>query len=103
MALAILVGLVAGFAGSLALIFALRMSKRMFSTSMLHMAAYGLGGFFVSLLIVAIALFACSKLAHDMTLPFGLAEVFMLIVATSVYVVSKNGSKKKEPEERKVG
>ena len=51
---------------------------------------YGLVGVFFSLIILAAALFACSALAHDAVLPFGLAEMVALIVSTSVYVVYKN-------------
>ena len=103
MMLAVLAGLVAGFVGFLPLMVALKMSRRVFSTSMLHVAAFGLGGFFISLIILAIELFVCSKVAHDVLLPFGVAEILMLIVATSVYVARKNGLGKKGSTQGKVG
>lgn len=90
MALAVLAGLAAGVIGFIPLMVALKMSRRVFSTSMLHIAAFGLGGFFMSLIILGVELFACSKLAHDVLLPFGIAEIATLVVVTSVYVVLTN-------------
>lgn len=51
---------------------------------------YGLAGTFVSLIIVAVALIVCAVTNREAVLPFGVAEIVALIVATSAYVVYKN-------------
>ena len=56
---------------------------------------YGLGGFFVSLIVVAVALIICAVVAREMVLPFAVAEILTLVVVTSIYVVYKNVLAKK--------
>jgi hypothetical protein len=41
------------------------------------------------MVIAIIGLLLCSNYAHDVLLPFGCAEVLVLIVSISVYVVYK--------------
>lgn len=95
MALAILLGLCAGFVGFLPMFFALRSYRKVLdNNSTMRLAGYSLGAFLLSLVILALALFACSRIAHDQLLPFGCAEVVMLLVSTIAYVVSKNRSGK---------
>lgn len=95
MGVAIVLGIIAGFVGFLALFVALRLSRRSTSTSPLNAGLYGLGGSCVSLLIVAIALIVCAITARDLVLPFAIAEIVVLVAATSIYVVHKNALAKK--------
>ena len=87
--------MLAGVVGFLPFMIALRASRQSYDSSMLRVALFGLGGFFVSLFVLALALFACSRLAHDALLPFGLTAILSLIIVTSVYVARKNGLGKK--------
>lgn len=95
MVLAIVLGIVAGFAGFIPLFIALRLSRRSTSTSPLSAGLYGLAGFFVSMVVVAVALIVCALVARDMVVPFAIAEIVTLIAATSIYVVYKNVLAKK--------
>ena len=89
MAAAIALGILAGIAGFIPLFIALRLS------SPLSAGLYGLGGFFVSLIVVAVALIICAVVAREMVLPFAVAEILTLVVVTSIYVVYKNVLAKK--------
>ena len=90
MAVAILVGLCVGFVGFLPLYFALNATRKSLDSAIMKLALVGLGAFLMSLVVLAVALLICSKVAHDMLLPFGAAEVAMLIASTIAYVVYKN-------------
>ena len=89
MVLAILCGVVAGIIGFLPLWFALRSSHKHGDTTM-NLAVYALGSFVISLIVLAVLLFACSRIAKGMVLPFGVSEIFALIIVTCVYVVRRN-------------
>ena len=88
MAAAIALGILAGIAGFIPLFIALRLSRKSTSTS-------PLSGFFVSLIVVAVALIICAVVAREMVLPFAVAEILTLVVVTSIYVVYKNVLAKK--------
>lgn len=92
---AIALGIVAGVAGFIPLFVALRLSRKSTSTSPLNAGLYGLGGFFASLVVVAIALIICAVVAREMVLPFAIAEIVMLVATTSIYVIYKNVLQKK--------
>lgn len=92
---AIVLGIAAGIAGFAPLFIALRLSRKSTSTSPLNAGLYGLGGFFVSLIVVAIALIICAAVARESVVPFAIAEIVTLIAATSLYVVYKNVLQKK--------
>ncbi|BAK45195.1 hypothetical protein [Eggerthella sp. YY7918] len=91
MALAIVIGAVAGFIGFIPLFIALRMSRRSTSTSAMNAALYGLVGVFISLVVLIVEMIVCAQVARSLILPFGLAEIVALIVSTAIYVVYKNG------------
>lgn len=95
MAAAIALGILAGIAGFIPLFIALRLSRKSTSTSPLSAGLYGLGGFFVSLIVVAVALIICAVVAREMVLPFAVAEILTLVVVTSIYVLYKNVLAKK--------
>lgn len=92
---AVVLGIVAGIAGFIPLFVALRLSRRSTSTSPLNAGLFGLGGFFVSLVVVAIALIVCAVVSRESVIPFAVAEIVTLIAATSIYVVYKNVLQKK--------
>ncbi len=96
MALAIVLGIVAGLVGFVPLFVALRLSRRSTSTSALTAGMYGLGGSFVSLIVLAVCMIACAMLDRGNVLPFGIAEMATIIVVTSVYVLYKNVLAKKK-------
>lgn len=95
MVAAVALGIVAGIAGFIPLFIALRLSRKSTSTSPLNAGLYGLAGFFVSLVVVAIALIVCALTARELVVPFAVAEIVTLVVATSLYVVYKNVLQKK--------
>lgn len=90
MVAAIVIGVIAGFIGFLPLFASLRLARKHPSVSVANAALYGLGGTFVSLVVVAVALIVCALVARPMALPFGMAEIVSLIVCTAVYVWRKN-------------
>lgn len=98
---AIVLGIVAGVAGFLPLFAALRLSRRSASTSALNAGLYGLGGTFVSLIILIVAMILCATFARASVLPFGIAEIASIIVVTSVYVLYKNVLAKKRKQQSK--
>ena len=89
-ALGIIGGAVAGFVGFIPLFAAIRLSRRVMSVRMLASAATALLGTAVSLALEIAALLLCSNYAHDVLLPFGCAEIVVLVASISVYVVYKN-------------
>ena len=91
MALAIVIGAVAGLIGFIPLFVALRLSRRSASATALNAALYGLAGVFVSLIVLVVELIVCAQVARSLVLPFGIAEMLALIVSTALYVVYKNG------------
>ena len=99
MLVAILAAIGAGLLGFLPLFAALRLSQRNVNANMLTTATFGLVGSFVSLIVLGVLLFACSRVAHDVLVPFAVAEIAALIIITSVYVLFKNVlSKRKRGE-----
>ena len=80
MAVAIVLGVLAGIVGFLPLFGSLQLAKRATKTSNLgHMGSLLLG-VLVSFLLLFGAALACILLARDLALPFTLAEVLALIV-----------------------
>lgn len=45
----------------------------------------------MSLVVLIAELIACAIVARPLVLPFGIAEMLVLIASTAVYVVYKNG------------
>lgn len=95
MAIAIALGIAAGFVGFLPLFAALRLARRSASTSAMSAGLYGLGGTFVSLIILIVAMILCASFDRPNVLPFGIAEIASIIVFTSAYVLYKNVLAKK--------
>lgn len=91
LALAIVIGILAGIVGFLPLFASMRLSRKSLSLSTANTALYGLGGVFVSLVVAAAALIICAMVARSQVLPFGLAEMLALIVSTSVYTLYRSG------------
>ncbi len=90
MALAIVIGICAGVVGFIPLFLFLRLALRSATTSVMSTALYGLAGFCVSLIVVIVEMILCAAVARDLILPFGLAEIFALIIAAVIYVLYKN-------------
>ncbi|MBO4365974.1 MAG: hypothetical protein J5804_06765 [Eggerthellaceae bacterium] len=91
MILAIAAGVAAGIVGFIPLFVSMQLSKRFLSVSMMNTALHGLVGVLISMVILAVELYACAKVAHDAVLPFGLAEMIALVASTSVYTLVRNG------------
>lgn len=98
MAVAIALGIVAGFVGFLPLFAALRLARRSTSTSALNAGLFGLGGTFVSLVVLVVAMILCASFDRADVLSFGIAEIASIIVFTSAYVVYKNVLAKKRKQ-----
>ena len=99
----IIAGIVAGFIGFVPLLVAHSVFRKKFSADIMQLALYALAGVCVSLVILIIELLICAKVAHDFVMPFGLAEIAVFLVATSVYVVMRNGFGKVNNSNRKEG
>ena len=85
MALAILMGTIAGFVGFLPLWAALKLMQRSASIGMAETAAKSLGGVTVSLILLAVAMFAASRIAHDYVGVFGLVELVTFVLFSVIY------------------
>lgn len=90
MALAILMGALAGFAGFLPLGFALKLTQRSSQLGMGATAVQSLGGVTVSLIVLALAMFAASRIAHEFVGVFGLVELVSFVVISVVYFMWRN-------------
>ncbi len=89
MALSIILGLLAGFVGFLPLLGALRLTKKVTTTSNFsHMSALLLG-VLVSFLLLFGAILTCKLVAPDLVFPFGVAEVAALSVTAIIFGVIK--------------
>lgn len=88
MAIAIVVGALAGIAGFAPLFAGLRMTRRVTDTSNLGHAGALLLGVLISVAVLFVSAIACALLARDMVLPFVLAEVVTLSVAAIGFGVS---------------
>ena len=91
MVAAIALGALAGFVGFLPLFVSMRLSRRSLSVSMANTALYGLVGVFASMILLAVELYLCARVSRGAVLPFGLAEMVVLVVSTSVYTLFRNG------------
>lgn len=95
MGISIALGICAGFVGFIPMVISMWLSRRNVSTHVVRDAAlYGLGGVFVSLVVVVVAMLICALVNRPMVTPFGVAEILSLIICTSVYFVLRNKSYK---------
>ena len=101
MALCILVGAAAGFAGFLPLWVALKLTQRSTEVGMAATAAQSLGGVFVSLIVLALAMFVASRLAHDLVGIFGLVELVTFVIVSVVYFTHRNKVLRRKAQEEK--
>lgn len=88
MAVAIVLGALAGIAGFLPLLAGLRMTRRVTDTSNLGHAGALLLGMLISVAVLFATAIACIVLARDFVLPFVLAEVVALSVTAIGFGVS---------------
>lgn len=88
MAIAIVLGALAGIAGFLPLFAGLRMTRRVTDTSNLGHAGALLLGMLISVAVLFVTAIACIVLARDLVLPFVLAEVVALSVTAIGFGVS---------------
>ena len=91
MVLAVAAGVAAGVAGFVPLFVAMRLARKSLSVSMKSTALQSLLGVFASMIVLALMLYLCAKVARNAILPFGLAEMIALVVSTSVYTLYRNG------------
>ena len=87
MVLAIVLGALCGLLGFLPLLVGLRLAKNATPTSNLGHAGALLLGVLLSFVILAGALFACASLARELVLPFGFAEVGVLVIGAIAFGV----------------
>lgn len=86
---AIVLGALAGIAGFLPLIAALRMTRRVTDTSNLGHAGALLLGVLLSFIVIFVSAILCIVLVRDLVLPFVLAEVAALAVTAIGFGVVK--------------
>lgn len=86
----VLCGILAGALGFVPLWGALKLARRANKQTMVSMAGNGLLGVFVSLIVLGVAMFLCSRLARDFILPFGAGEILTFLAVTSVYFMHRN-------------
>ena len=89
MAVAIVLGALAGIAGFLPLFAGLRMTRRVTDTSNLGHAGALLLGVLVSFAVIFASAIICAVIARDQILPFVLSEVAALSVSAIVFGFSK--------------
>lgn len=94
MAVAIVLGALAGAAGFLPLLRSIDLAKNATPTSNLGHAGALLLGVLVSFVILAVAAVACIVLARDLTVPFALAEAAALCLCAISFGASKLLGKK---------
>ncbi|MDR0513987.1 MAG: hypothetical protein LBG81_02325 [Coriobacteriaceae bacterium] len=87
MVVAIVLGVLSGFAGFAPLLLGTRLARRATATSALGEAGALLLGVLISFLLLAAILFLCVFLARDMVLPFALSLVGGLIASAIGYGV----------------
>lgn len=90
MVLSALFGVLAGALGFIPLWGALKLARRSNNPTMPSMAGHGLLGVFISLIILGVAMFLCSRLARDLILSFGIGEILTFLAVTSVYFMHRN-------------
>lgn len=89
MAIAIVLGLLAGALGFAPLVFGLRMTKRTTATSNFGPMAILMLCLLVSFVILFAAAVICVQVARDLALPFALAEAVALCVVTIGFGISR--------------
>lgn len=78
MVIAVLLGIVAGVASFVPLLFGLRMTKNVTQTSNFGHASILLLSILASFVILAVTAFLCIQLAYEQVLPFVIAEALSL-------------------------
>ena len=101
MALVVLMGAIAGFVGFLPLWAALKLMQRSADVGMLSTAAKSLGGVFVSLVLLACAMLACSVFAHDYVGVFGAVELVAFVVFSVAYFMRRNKVLKRKAQDER--
>ena len=90
---AVVVGIVVGVASFAPLIFGMNKARMATPTSNLGHAGSLLLGVLLSLVILAVAIIVCVKLARDFAVPFTLGAAVGLIASAVVFGISKNKRK----------
>ena len=96
MVAAILVGVLAGVVGFAPYLIAGRLIRRSAKAGGAGQAITLIGAFVLSFAVLAIAVVICVNISRDMALPFALAEVGTLLVATAIFGLRRLLGRKKE-------
>lgn len=86
----ILFGALTGLLGFVPLFLAFRLARKHPSTNTLTFGLFGLGGVFVSLIILVVGLIICAMTARDGLVGFAIAEVVVFLGATIAFVLKRN-------------
>lgn len=97
----IVFGALTGLLGFVPLSLAFRLARKHVSTNTLTFGLFGLGGVFVSLIILVVGLIICAMVARDGMIGFAVAEAVVFLGATIVFVLKKNAVFKREADKDK--
>ena len=86
----ILFGSLTGLLGFVPLFLAFRLARKHPSTNTLTFGLFGLGGVFVSLIILVVGLIICAMTARDGLVGFAIAEAVVFLGATIAFVLKRN-------------
>lgn len=92
----IVLGALVGLLGFAPLFLSFRLARKHPSTGTLSLGLYGLGGVFVSLVVLVVGLILCAVCARDGLVAFAIAEAVVFLGATILFVVRKNAPSKRE-------
>lgn len=90
MAAAIIAGIIIALVGFVPYAFMMKRSRKMMAEGSMNGLKWLLLTFVVSFAILLIALIVCSKVAHDVVLPFAFAEILTFIVVVIAYGLLNN-------------
>lgn len=94
--MSIILGALVGFLGFVPLLFSFRLARKHPSTGTLSLGLYGLGGVFVSLILLAVGLIVCAVVARSEVVAFAIPEAVVFLGATIVFVIRRNAVFKRE-------
>lgn len=83
-------GALTGLLGFVPLFLAFKLARKHVSTGTLSLGLFGLGGVFVSLIILVVGLIICAMTVRDGLVGFAIAEAAVFLGATIVFVLKKN-------------
>ena len=96
MVVAVVVGILFGLVGFVPYAIVTKRARAMASGGAMGYLKWLLLTFFISFAVLVVAMVVCAKVAHDVALPFALAEILTFVVVIIVFGLFGRGEKNKE-------